>query len=225
MGSTCPVVARRAKPEAGAILLLAHWDHFGECGDEGDEDRLCNGAIDNASGVAVMIELAGKLAQIGPHDRDIYVLGTTAEEWGLLGAKAFVENPPLPLDQIVAAFNFDTLALAPRGSAVGFVGQGRTPLDEIILETIERSERPVGDRELADQFINRQDGIALLEEGVPAVVLANSLGDLSIVQSYLSSKYHRANDESDGIELGGAIDDLILHVELIKQLADSSQYP
>ncbi len=214
-----------AKPGSGAVLLLAHWDHFGECGDEGAEDRLCNGAIDNASGVAVMLELAKRLAQNGPHDRDIYVLGTTAEEWGLLGTKAFVENPPVPLNEFVAAFNFDTVALAPRGSAIGFVGQGRTPLDEIILSTIERSERPIGDRALADQFINRQDGIILLDEGVPTVVLSNSLGDSELVQSFLASKYHQPNDEADGIELGGAVDDLILHEELVRQLADATLYP
>jgi hypothetical protein len=214
-----------AKPDSGAILLIAHWDHFGQCGEEDAADRLCNGAIDNASGVAVMLELAKRLAQGGPHDRDIYVLGTTAEEWGLLGTRAFVENPPLPLDQIIAAFNFDTVALAPRGSAIGFVGEGRTPLDEIILATIERSERPIGDRSLAEQFISRQDGIVLLDEGVPTVVLSNALGDEGIVQSYLASKYHRPNDEADGIELGGAIDDLILHEELVRQLADASRYP
>jgi len=214
-----------AKPGSGAVLLLAHWDHFGECGEEGETDRLCNGAIDNASGVAVMLELAKRLAQNGPHDRDIYVLGTTAEEWGLFGAKAFVENPPLPLGEIVAAFNFDTVALAPRGSAVGFVGEGKTPLDDVILATIARSKRQVGDRALAEQFINRQDGIVLLDEGVPTVVLANSLGDPEIVEAYISSKYHRPNDEVDGIELGGAVDDLILHEELVRQLADTSRYP
>ena len=216
---------RGVKPGSGAVLLLAHWDHFGECGEEGEADRLCNGAIDNASGVAVMLELAKRLAQSGPHDRDIYVLGTTAEEWGLLGAKAFVENPPLPLGEIVAAFNFDTVALAPRGSPIGFVGEGKTPLDDVILATIERSRRQVGDRALANQFINRQDGIVLLDEGVPTVVLANSLGDPAIVEAYISSKYHRPNDEADGIELGGAVDDLILHEELVRQLADTSRYP
>jgi hypothetical protein len=214
-----------AKPGSGAILLLAHWDHFGQCGDEGEEDRLCNGAIDNASGVAVMLELAKRLASGGPFDRDIYVLGTTAEEWGLLGTKAFVENPPLPLNQIVAAFNFDTVALAPRGSAIGFVGQGKTPLDEVILAAIERSNRPIGDRALADQFINRQDGIVLLDEGVPTVVLSNSLGDMAVVEEYLANKYHRPNDEAEGIELGGAVDDLILHEELVRRLADTNLYP
>ncbi|NBC88132.1 MAG: M20/M25/M40 family metallo-hydrolase, partial [Alphaproteobacteria bacterium] len=91
---------------AGAVLVLGHWDHLGQCGEP--PDAICNGAVDNASGIAAMIELARRLAASGPHDRDIYVLATSAEESGLLGAKTFAENPPLPLENIVAAFNFDT---------------------------------------------------------------------------------------------------------------------
>lgn len=213
------------KPGSGAILLLAHWDHFGQCGDEGESDRLCNGAVDNASGVALMLELARRLAAKGPLDRDIYVLGTSAEEWGLLGAKSFADNPPMPLDSVVAAFNFDTVALAKRGAPVGFVGEGKTPLDGVILDAIASARREVGDRELADQFIKRQDGWILLQKGVPAVVLSSALGSKEVVNPYLSTRYHRPSDDVDGIELGGAVDDLLLHENLIRRLASTSLYP
>ena len=213
------------KPGSGAILLLAHWDHFGQCGDEGLDDRLCNGAVDNASGIALMLELARRLAAKGPLDRDIYVLGTSAEEWGLLGAKSFVDSPPMPLDSVVAAFNFDTVALAKRGAPVGFVGEGQTPLDGVILDAIARARREVGDRELADQFIKRQDGWILLQKGVPAVALSSALGSKAVVDPYLSTRYHRPSDDIDGIELGGAVDDLLLHEELIRRLASTKHYP
>lgn len=213
------------KPGSGAILLLAHWDHFGLCGGEAEPDRLCNGAVDNASGVALMLELARRLAAKRPYDRDIYVLATSAEEWGLLGVKAFAENPPLPLESVVAAFNFDSVALAARGAPVGFVGEGKTPLDALILDAIAGSRREVGDRELADQFIQRQDGWVLLQRGVPAVVLSSALGSRAVVDPYLSTRYHRPGDESDGIELGGAVDDLLLHENLIRRLASTAQYP
>lgn len=212
-------------PAAGAILLLGHWDHFGVCRDETAPDRLCNGAVDNASGMALIIELSRRLAQRGPFDRDIYVLGTTAEEWGLLGARAFAESPPLPLEEIVVAFNFDTVALAGRGSPVGFIGEGRTPLDAIILEHIAASEREVGDREIASQFLARQDGWALLQEGVPTVLLSSAVGQQGLVQSYLSTDYHQPSDEAEGISLGGAIDDLLLHEVLISELANTANYP
>ena len=212
-------------PGSGAILLLAHWDHFGECGNDGDADRLCNGAVDNASGVAMMLELARRLAASGPYDRDIYVVATTAEEWGLLGAKAFLENPPVPLDTIVAAFNFDTVAVAPRGTAVAYIGEGRTDLDPVILETMQQYDRVLGSRITAEQFLQRQDGWALLQRDVPAVVLSSALGDDSVLKSFMTERYHRANDQADELELGGAIEDLVLHEALIRKLASTSTYP
>ncbi|BDW82812.1 hypothetical protein MACH24_22500 [Erythrobacter sp. Dej080120_24] len=210
---------------SGAVLLLGHWDHLGECRPETSEDRICNGAIDNASGIAVMLELARRLSASGPLDRDIYFLATTAEESGLLGAKAFVEEPPLPLDSIVAAFNFDTVAIAPAGSPVGFVGEGRTSLDPVILEVMLAGKRELGDKQLAERFVRRQDGWALLEAGVPAVFLSSSFGSEIILDPYLSSNYHRPGDELEALQLGGAIDDLLLHEELIRRFASTTAYP
>ena len=214
-----------AVPESGAVLLLGHWDHLGECGSEEEGDLICNGAIDNASGIAVMLELSRRLAASGPFDRDIYVLATSAEESGLLGAQAFVEQPPLPLETIVAAFNFDTVAVAPAGSAVGFVGEGRTPLDEVVLEVLADSGRELGNREFAESFVRRQDGWALLDNGVPAVFLSTAFGSEIVLGPYLSADYHRPSDEIDRIELGGAIDDLLLHEELVRRVASTTAYP
>lgn len=212
-------------PQSGAVVLLAHWDHFGECGDEGDEDRICNGAVDNASGVALMLELARRLAASGPHDRDIYVLATSAEESGLLGAKAFVTEPALPLDSIVAAFNFDTVAVASSGSPVGFVGEGRTPLDSLVKEVMGEARRELGDAEFAERFVQRQDGWVLLEKGVPAVMLSTAFSSEIVLGPYLANDYHRASDELAKVELGGAVDDLLLHEELVRRVADTSIYP
>ncbi len=97
------VVARGSQlfpNQPGAVLLVAHWDHFGVCTAAG---AICPGAVDNASGVAVITEVARQILAGMPQrmpDRDIYVLTTTGEEMGLLGALAFAENPPLPLGRI-----------------------------------------------------------------------------------------------------------------------------
>ena len=208
-----------ASPDKRAVLLLAHWDHLGECAPPGSLDRICNGAVDNASGLAVMLELTRRLAQSGPYSQDIYVLATTAEEVGLLGAQSFVANPPIPLDTIVGAFNFDTVALAPAGSAVGFIGEGRTPLDPLILETLAETGRGLGNRDFAEGFVQRNDAWVLLDKGVPAVLLSSAFGSEITAGPYFESAYHRPSDESDTIELGGAIDDLLLHEELVKRLA------
>ncbi len=213
-----------AVPESGAVLLLAHWDHLGECGSQETGDLICNGAVDNASGIAVMLELARRLSAGGPHDRDIYVLATSSEELGLLGAKAFAAQPPIPLETVVAAFNFDTAAVAPAGSRVGFVGEGRTVLDELILEVMDASGRELGNREFAESFVRRQDGWALLEEGVPAVFLSTAFGSETVINPYLTSDYHRPSDDIENIELGGAIDDLLLHEELVRRVASTTLY-
>ena len=212
-------------PETGAVLLLAHWDHLGECAPPEASDRICNGAVDNASGLAVMLELARRLEAAGPHGRDIYVVATSAEEAGLLGARAFAKSPPVPLGNIVAAFNLDMLALAPAGSPVGFIGAERTPLDPVILEMIAQSGRTTGDAALAESFVTRQDGWALLQMGVPTVLLSSAFGSRDILNPFLASRYHRTADEAAGIELGGAIDDLLLHEGLVRLLADPERYP
>jgi len=211
-------------PGSGAVLLLSHWDHLGECGPPEASDRICNGAADNASGLAAMLELARRLKAGPPLDRDIYVLATSAEEAGLLGARAFAKSPPMPLNSIVAAFNFDMVAVAPSGRPVGFIGRGQTPLDSVILDYLARSGRVVGDQDLADSFVQRQDGWALLQQGVPAVLLSSTYGSHAVLDPFLSRHNQRPSDEAAGITLGGAVDDLLLHEGLIRLLADTARY-
>lgn len=211
-------------PDAGAVLLLAHWDHLGECGPAGAEDRICNGAVDNASGLALMLELARRLKAGPPLDRDIYVLATTAEEFGLLGARAFAAAPPIPLREIVAAFNFDTVAAAPAGSPVGIVGRGRTPFEPLILQHLAKTRRSLGDPEFAESFLQRQDGWALLQQGVPAVLVSSAFASREALGPFLARHYHRTSDTAERVELGGAIDDLLLHEAVIRQIADTARY-
>jgi Zn-dependent M28 family amino/carboxypeptidase len=209
--------------DSGAVVLMAHWDHLGDCATD-TPDPICNGAVDNASGVAVMLELGRRLAATGPYDRDIYLLATTAEEAGLLGAKAFVQAPPMPLETIVAAFNFDTVAVAPVGTPLGFVGEGRTALDPLILDAAAEAGRPLGNREFAESFVRRQDGWALLEAGVPAVLLSSTFASEIVAGPYLAEDYHRPTDELRKVQLGGAIDDLLLHEELVQKVAMTDSY-
>ena len=210
-----------SRPELGAVLLVAHWDHLGECGGDTDADRLCNGAVDNASGLAVLTELA-RILGAGPQPvRDIYFLATTAEEWGLLGARAFAQDPPIPLDSIVAAFNFDSVAVAPAGAPVAFVGEGMTQLDPLVKRSIEATGRRQGDRDFARGYVRRQDGWALLQRDVPAVLVSSAFGDPDRLAAFIAARYHQASDEASGIEWGGAIDDLLLHLTMIRELAYS----
>lgn len=211
---------------SGAVLLLGHWDHLGECGPPDSVDRICNGAADNASGIAMMLELARRLKAGPALGRDVYVVATSAEESGLLGARAFVSAPPLPLSSIVAAFNFDMMAVAPAGSPLGYIGRGNSPaLDAVILAAAARRGRTLGDQSLADSFVQRQDGWALMQAGVPSVLLSGTYGTRAVLDPFLASYYHRPGDEVARLELGGALEDLVLHEDLIRLLADPERYP
>lgn len=213
------------RPDAGAVLLLAHWDHFGHCAEREGPDAICNGAVDNASGLAVLGAVARRLAQGPQLDRDVYFLATTAEEWGLLGARSFAQDPPVPLDTIVAAFNVDTIAVAPRDGPVAIVGHGMTSLDGEVERIIRDLGRTPGDHDYANRYVRRQDGWALLQHDVPTLMVSSAFADREALEAYMRGRYHRADDTADGIELGGAAEDVLLHLALVRHFADLGSYP
>jgi hypothetical protein len=214
------------RPEAGAVLLLAHWDHFGICAQPPAEHLICNGAIDNASGVAALTEIARRLSRLPPMDRDIYFLATTGEELGLLGAEAFAESPPLPLKSILAAFNLDSVAIAPAGTPLGVVGKGLTPLDAGIAAVARATGRKLSDSAAANTYIRRQDGWALMRHDLPAVMVTSAYGDVARLERFFDTDYHRPGDVvKPSIELGGAAEDVLFHVALVRWFADPRRYP
>ncbi|MFT4026158.1 MAG: M28 family peptidase [Novosphingobium sp.] len=214
------------RPEAGAVLFLAHWDHFGQCAVAPAEHLICNGAVDNASGVAALIETARRLARAPQIDRDIYFLATTAEELGLLGATAFAENPPLPLKQIVAAFNIDSIALAPAGTPLGIVGKGKTGLDAQIAEVARREKRKLSDSDAGNAYLRRQDGWALMQHDIPTVMVTSAYGDIARVEKFFDGDYHRPGDRvKPGFELGGAAEDVAFYVALGRWFGDARRVP
>ena len=224
--SSSNVIGRIAgkKTGSGAVLFLGHWDHFGYCGAEGESDRICNGAVDNASGIAVLIEVAKILAK-KRHDRDIFFLATTAEEAGLLGAHAFVQNPAMPLPEIVLALNLDTIAIAPRGTQVSIVGSGTTPITSVVEKVTKKQRRKIGPSDYANTYLKRQDGWVLTQNDVPALVVGSGFSDEKVTERFISGPYHGVDDELSGAtELGGATEDANLHVALGQYFASTKKY-
>jgi hypothetical protein len=214
------------RPDQGAVLFMAHWDHFGQCAEPPAEHLICNGAIDNASGVAALTEIARRLSRMPQADRDIYFVATTSEELGLLGAEAFAENPPLPLKQVVAAFNIDTVAIAPPGGPFAIVGRGMTRLDPQIMAAAKAYRRKIVPGDEANTYIKRQDGWALLQHDVPAVMVTTAYGDLKRLEAFFDSDYHRPTDVvKPGMELGGAADDVSFLTQLGRWFADPRRVP
>ena len=210
-------------------MFMGHWDHFGICRkpDEKliEQDRICNGAVDNASGISLLIETARKLADEN-HDRDIYFLATTAEEKGLLGARAFAFDPPFPLKTLDVAFNVDSVAISPNGNEIAVVGLGETPLDADIEKVamldgkkIDRSGKP-------NAFLRRQDGYVFLEQDIPAFLITSAFADQERLNAFLNGAYHDVSDEvHDGFELGGATADANFHVTLGRYFASTTRFP
>lgn len=210
-----------ANPDGKAVLFLGHWDHLGLCGDEGAADRVCNGAVDNASGIAVLIEVAKRLASGPRPDRDIYFLATTAEEEGLLGATYFADHPVVPLDTITVALNVDTIAISPRGTPVATIGRGRPAYDAVVRAAATKLGRTLDEDGEADAFVKRQDGWALGAKGVPSLMVGGSFSDMPLLEAFLGGDYHGPGDNfSDKVPLGGAADDADLHVALGRVFAD-----
>jgi hypothetical protein len=210
---------------AESLLYLGHWDHFGLCRPEGEEDRICNGAVDNASGIASLIEIAGRLSR-GPRPaRDILFLATTAEEIGLLGAEYFATHPTVPLASIAAAVNLDTVAIHAPGTPVAVIGRGVATLDAVVDATIAAAGRQLDSDGEADSFVTRQDGWALTRAGVPAVMVGGSFSDMAALQRFLEGSYHAPDDElGPDTPLAGAAEDASLMVMLGRRLADPAVY-
>ncbi len=212
-----------AREPAKAILYTAHWDAFGYCR-PGEADAICNGAVDNASGVAGIIALARRFAAGLRPDRTILFVATTAEEHNLLGSRAWVGRPPVPLRDTVAAINIDTIALYGRGHPIGFVGAGLTDADALIARLAAGQGRKLDAGEGANFVARSSDAWPLMQAGVPAFILSGAIARSgpdggAAFQRFITERAHFPTDEMKGVDLGGALEDLDLAFALGADLA------
>jgi len=209
-----------------SVLFLGHWDHFGLCRPEGEADRICNGAVDNASGIAMLLEVAGRLGRQPRPARDILFLATTAEEMGLLGAEYFAAHPVVPAQSIVAAINMDTVAIHPAGLPVAMIGRGIAPaLDRVVDATVLAAGRRLDSDDEANVMVQRQDGWKLNQAGIPTIMVSGSFSDMSVLNHFLETTYHEPSDQpGSAIVMDGAAEDANLLVALGRRLADPAVY-
>lgn len=213
------------RPDGRAVVVMAHWDHLGLCAPPGAPDRICNGAVDNASGVAALLAVADRVRRLRP-DRDVWFVATTAEEQALQGAYAFAADPPMPLGSIVAGLNLDTIAVGPRGAAAGIVAPRGSALEPVVRGAATALGRSWSAAEDARAFVSRQDGWAFVQRGVPFIMAGGSLTDADWLNRFLRGAYHGPDDElTDALDLGGAAEDADLHVELVRRFASRIYAP
>ena len=214
------------------ILSMAHWDHLG-MKDLG-EDKIYNGAIDNATGVAGVLELAETLKDY-EMERSVLFLFVTAEESGLLGSEHFATYPSIKLSNIVAGFNFD--AIYPTGQVrdVIVVGHGASELEDLLSLTIKKYDKYIKPDPFPEKgYFYRSDHISLAKKGVPVLYADGGLDKLEggtqagelIAQNYTKNDYHQPSDEYDSKwDLSGFVEHLEITKEMILSLSNSSEWP
>ena len=217
------------------VIYVAHWDHLGQ--DENlDGDRIFNGAADNATGTAGMIELARAFTQ-APESlrRSILFLAVTAEEQGLLGSKHYGENPLYPVAQTVAAFNMDVLNQWGRTRDMTIVGMGQSELDQYAMAIARRSGRALNpDPEPEKGFYYRSDHFSFARVGIPAFYADPGIEYLDKPEGYgllkreeyTANDYHKVSDEvKPDWDLSGAVEDLTFMYELGSMVVESDAWP
>ncbi|MCL1124177.1 M28 family metallopeptidase [Shewanella surugensis] len=209
------------------VVLQAHWDHLGTVIDEKGKKHIYNGAVDNASGVAGVLELARifkKLSLIKPFQRSILFASFTAEETGLIGAQHFSLNPPIATKNIVAFLNIDGMNVNDEVSYILRYGDGVSTLETDLALAAKSQGRTVkGDPRPENGLLYRSDHFALAQQGVPGLLFM-SLGDTD--PDYIAHKYHKDTDDfSQSWTLGGVKQDLGLIGSILAKLANNNDWP
>lgn len=231
------VVGRLAGSERPdeAVVYMAHWDHLGK--DETlDGDRIYNGALDNATGVAGLIEIAAAFGGLErPAARTVLFLAVTAEEQGLLGSDHYGERPVHPLDRTVAAINMDGLNTAGPMNDITVVGLGNSDLDAYLEAVVSAADRLIrADPEPEKGFFYRSDHFNFAKRGVPALYTDAGIDHVErgeaygrrMREEYTAERYHKPTDEYDpSWDLNGAVDDLRLLFEMGYRLAQGTEWP
>ena len=217
------------------VLMIAHWDHLGKRESHSpSNDQIYNGAVDNATGVAGVIELANSFKNVAL-DRSLLFLAVTAEESGLLGSQYFAEYPPVELSNIVAGYNFDGILPTGKTKDVVVVGYGASELENILEEELNELDMYITPDPAPEKgFFYRSDHISFAKKGVPMLYADGGVdindGGLEagskISNDYTQYHYHQPSDEyQDSWDLSGFKDHLEITRSMVLRLANSEEWP
>ena len=217
------------------VIYTAHWDHLGR-DPKLQGDQIFNGALDNASGTAALLELAEAFKKLKtPPARSILFLAVTAEEKGLLGAKYYAENPLYPPNRTLANINMDGVNQWGRTSDVVVVGLGNSTLDDVLTEAAAAQKRTVkGDAEPEKGFYYRSDHFEFAKQGIPALYSDSGTDFIGKPAGYGQQKrdeyterdYHKVSDQvKPDWDLSGAVEDAQLLFIVGQRVANADKYP
>ncbi|WGM47550.1 hypothetical protein KOAAANKH_02428 [Brevundimonas sp. NIBR10] len=210
------------------VMFGAHWDAFGHATANAAGDDIYNGAVDNASGVAGLLELARLFAEAPRTERSTLFMSWAAEEAGLLGAYHYAAQPLVPLETTVANINMDSLLPGPAEPQIVVIGYGKTDLQD----RLERDAVAVGRTLIADPApqvgaFYRSDHFPLAKMGVPALFAAAGFtGASERSRVYVRDRYHQPTDDWDTTwTMEGAAEDVQLLYGVGRWLAEGRNWP
>ncbi len=217
------------------VVYSAHWDHLG-IGAPVNGDKIYNGALDNASGVATVLEIARAFTQIQPQPkRSVLFLMVTAEEQGLLGSQYYATTPLYPLNKTVANINIDGVNQWGRTKDLTVVGMGASDLDDYLKAAADEQGRVLRpDPEPEKGFYYRSDHFNFAKQGVPALdpdsgtdfVGKDPAYGKSKRDEYTEKNYHAPSDEvKPDWDLSGAVDDAELLLAVGYRVANTDKMP
>jgi Zn-dependent M28 family amino/carboxypeptidase len=218
------------------ILYGAHWDHLGIGAPDARGDSIYNGAIDNATGTAAVLELARLFAAAPRTGRSVVFAFWTAEEKGLLGSEYYAANPVYPLDKTVAGFNIDALSATGRARDVLVVGYGQSELEDWLKQVLDAQNRVITpDPNPEAGYFFRSDHFPMAKRGVPMLYM-DSGSDLlaggkeagkAADDKYRRDAYHQPADNFDPAswDFAGIAEDVAVLFRVGLPLAQSREWP
>jgi len=217
------------------VVYTAHWDHLG-IGPAVNGDRIYNGAVDNASGTAGLLEIARAYTKLAaPPKRSILFASVTAEEQGLLGSEYYATNPVVPLAKTLADINMDGLNVHGRTKDLNVVGYGASDLDGYLQDAAAEQGRVIHpDPEPEKGHYYRSDHFNFAKLGVPALFPGEGVEfigkpadyGMKVRQDYTEHDYHKPSDEVRADwDLSGAREDLKLLFAVGYRVAQADKFP
>ncbi len=232
------VLPGSSKPDE-AVLYMAHWDHLGKHeGDHSDDsggDNIFNGAVDNATGVAGILEIAEAFAHQDPKPaRSVVFVAVTLEESGLLGSKYYVAHPTFPMDKIAGVINLDAMSVGGKSRDFVVTGKGNSELEDMLRVHADQQGRVLTEEgNPAGGYYFRSDHFNFAKAGVPALyakggndLLEGGVEAGKAASEEYAKRYHQASDEMhEGWKLDGVVQDLQALYGVGKDLAVEDKWP
>ncbi|PYL65401.1 MAG: peptidase M28 [Verrucomicrobia bacterium] len=223
------------KLKAEYVIYTAHWDHLGRH-PELQGDQIFNGAVDNASGDAAVIQLAAAFSKLNPPPkRSILFMCTTAEEANLLGAQFYATHPLYPLEKTLADINIDGVNPWGKARDIEDLTDGNSTLDDLLGQAATQQGRVMKPNSQPEKGgFYRVDSFEFAKAGVPCLGTAGGIDIISKPSEYgkqkrdeyIAKHYHQPSDEVDPTwDLSGAVQDVDLLFEVGYQVANADKFP